>query len=150
MHKGWAIGLSVFLCLILFCACGATPSYVDGTYRAEFQNYDSRGYKDFIELSVEGGVVHSFQYNAVNEDGLLKSEDLDYREAMEGELDIYPARFSQDLVNQYLDTQDIDEVDVVAGATYSSESFIALFTALEPQLYSGETETLIIENTSEQ
>ncbi len=150
MHLKKALFCSAFICLFLLTACGSEAAYIDGNYRAEFDNFDSRGYKDFLEVTVENGAVISLHYNAVSEDGLLKNDDIEYRENMQNEQAIYPERFSQDLINQYLDTQSIDGVDIVAGATYSSECFLDLFNALEPQIQRGETDTLIVENTAEQ
>ncbi len=149
MQKWTITVLSTLLLLCCFVACSQDSAYVDGMYRAEFQDFDSRGYKDFLEITVEDGVVSSLHFNAVNEDGLLKNDDVEYREEMQAVQNIYPEQFSQDLINQYLDTHDISEVDAVAGATYSSESFTSLFTALELQMQNGDSETLIVENTLE-
>ncbi len=149
MQRMGAVVLSLLLGLCLLTSCGTSTTYMDGSYRVEFQNYDSRGYKDFLEVTVENGSIVSLQYNAINEDELLKTDDVTYRENMQATQSTYPERFSQDLMNQYLETNDINEVDAVAGATYSSSSFFDLFAALEPQLQSGNTTTLIIENTLE-
>ncbi len=149
MHKTVAAVLSALLSLMLLAGCSGTKAYKDGSYRAEFQNYDSRGYKDFLEITVEDTVVTSILFNAVSESGLYKNDDSKYQEEMDAVQGTYPARFSQDLVNQYLETHKIDDVDTIAGATYSTESFLALFKALEPQMTSGNTETLVVENISE-
>ncbi len=149
MHKIAMAVFSALLSVLLLANCSGTKTYKDGVYRAEFQSYDSRGYKDFIEVTVEDTVVTSIQFNGVSEAGLYKNDDSKYQKDMEAVQGTSPTRYSQDLVNQYLETHKIEDVDTIAGATYSTESFLALFKALEPQMSSGNTSTLVVENISE-
>lgn len=149
MKKAIATFLAGFFCLVLLCGCNSAQTYQDGIYRAEFANYDSRGYKDFIEVTVRDGTVISIVYDAVNEEGSFKSRDEKYLRDMETVQGTTPTRFSADLINQYLETENIDKVDTIAGATYSSNSFVALFQALEPKMVSGDTTPLVVENISE-
>ncbi|MDL2252872.1 FMN-binding protein [Ruminococcaceae bacterium OttesenSCG-928-I18] len=143
-----AILTALCFCMML-AGCSNTNTYQDGTYRAEFANYDSRGYKDFLEVTVEDSMVTAITYDAILEDGTLKSIDKKYETDMMAVQETYPARYQQDLVNQYLETQDIAQVDTIAGATYSSESFAALFSALQENMASGDTAPLVIENIAE-
>ena len=41
----------------------------DGTYRAEFSDYDEFGWKDFVEVTVSEGQLYEVVYDAENEDG---------------------------------------------------------------------------------
>lgn len=148
MLNAGRIFLASLLSTLMLAGCGST-SYKDGVYRAEFQNYDSRGYKDFMEITVENAAVTEIVFNAVTEDGTLKTDDEKYQKDMETVQGTYPARYSQDLVNQYLETHNISDVDTIAGATYSSDSFTALFKALESSMASGDTATVVVENIIE-
>ncbi len=142
--------LSLFLVLsLLLFGCGdstTVQTFQDGTYYAEYENFDSYGYKDYIEVVVQDGVVTTIVFNGINAEGNLKTEDLTYENDMQVLHETYPRKYTQDLVNQYLAVQNISDVDTVAGATYSSNSFTALFTALQPYMVTGNTEPIIIEN----
>ncbi len=49
-------------------------------------------------------------------------------------------------MNQLLEKQGLDGVDVIAGATYSSDCFKALFAALEENMVNGVTDQVYVEN----
>lgn len=148
MQRKGAVLLFILICLSLLGGCGKQESkvFVDGTYTAEFENFDSYGYKDFIEVSVKDGVVTDVRYDGKAEDGALKTADEKYESDMQALNDTYPSKYTADLENQYLEKQNIDGVDALAGATYSSDSFKALFTALEVQMQAGDTTPLVVEN----
>ncbi len=149
MQKTIAVFFTATFCVLLLAACSGGKTFKDGVYHAEFETYDSRGYKDFIDVTVQDAKVTTISYDARAEDGSLRTGDAKYQKDMEAVQETYPARYSQDLVNQYLEDQNIDGVDTVAGATYSTESFIALFKALEPNMVSGNTDPLTLPNIPE-
>lgn len=136
------------LCIGLLAGCAKPKEkvFTDGTYKAEFAEFDSYGYKDFVEVKVESGVVTDIRYNGMNAEGHLKTEDLNYESDMQSLQDTWPVKYTTDLQNQYLEKQGIAGVDALAGATYSSDSFTALMTALEDAMVEGNTETLVVEN----
>ena len=75
----------------------------DGTYRAEFSDYDEFGWKDFVEVTVSEGQLYEVVYDAENEDGTkLKSRDEGYKTEMESFNGTYPAKYDKDLINQFL------------------------------------------------
>ena len=140
------------LCCVLLVSCkgeASSKQYHDGVYTAEFENYDSYGYKDFIRVTVEDGAVEKVEYDAVNSDGQLRSMDGDYEKRMQSQQDTYPQKYSADLVNQFMENGAIDEVDDVAGASWSSACFRALYKALEMQMLNGETDLLLVANVPE-
>lgn len=141
--------LVVLLGGTLLAGCNQDNGFKDGVYRAEVENYDSRGYKDYLVVTVAGSQIASVEFDAVDAEENLKTQDEKYAEDMEKVQETYPEKFSGDLVNQMLETQDIAKVDAIAGASYSSEVFTALFKALEPQMVSGNQDTLVIENLPE-
>lgn len=148
MHRKLAVLLSLVLGVLLFAGCTdlGSKTYMDGTYYAEYVDFDSYGYKDYLWVTVEDGAVKSIEYNGKNEDGLKKTDDEKYQSEMQAVLDTYPRKYTADMVNQYLEKQDIDAVDTLAGATYSFESFKALFLALEPQMVKGDTTAIAVPN----
>ncbi len=138
-----------FVCVLGMAGCAGEAQYRDGTYMVEFRDFDGYGYKDFMRATVEGGEIVQLEYNATNSDGTLRTEDADYEERMSLVQDTYPARYTGDLVNQYMSSGSIDEVDTVAGATWSSECFRALFEALEVQIQAGDTSVVQVDNVPE-
>lgn len=146
MRRAGAILIASLTFLLLFVACAKEQYYQDGVYRAEFADFDNRGYKDYLQVTVKDNVVTHIDFNAVDKDGALKTDDEQYAENMEKVQDTYPEKYIADLINQYMETQKISEVDALAGATYSSDVFTALFTELEKKMFSGDTEIAIVEN----
>ncbi len=131
---------------LVFTACSSGAVVVpDGTYRAEYEDFDQHGYKDFVEITFENGAVTDISADAVNEKGELKSASDEFRKDMES-LDggTYPEKYYKDLINQYLANPSAEAVDVVAGATLSSNSFKTLAEALERAVRAGDTDTVIV------
>jgi len=140
------IVLAVVLILAVLTACADGVTVSDGVYRAEYSDYDAKGYKDFVELTFEGGKVTKVVADAVSgKDGTLKSESPAFRDEMESISGTYPEKYYADLINQYLANPDSSSIDVVAGATESSESFIVLLKALEKAIRANNyTGTVIV------
>ena len=51
------------------------PYYADGSYKVTVQDFDLSGYKEYIVLKVSGGVPTVEEFDAVDEEGKLRSED---------------------------------------------------------------------------
>ena len=137
------------LCLFAFTACSESSftNLKDGTYRAEYKNFDAYGWKDFIEVTVTEGEISQLVYDAVNiEDSSLKSEDEAYKKQMEPIVGTYPAKYTKDLINQFMENNTISAVDVVAGATQATGSFKTLLTNIAPSLQDGNTETVLVDD----
>lgn len=139
---------SVLALLLVFCIgfAGCSTSYEDGVYHAEFADYDSHGWKEYVDVEVQGNTVTVLTFDGVNADGEKKSEDEDYRASMEPVKGTYPAKFYNDIVNQYLESGDLDEVATVAGATLSTNNFRTLMLALEDSMKSGDTTPIVVES----
>ena len=128
----------VLTAIFALSACDAAADIKDGKYRAEFDTYDEYGYKDFVEITFVNGEVTEVTMDAVSAaDGSMKSQSDEYRESMEGLSGTYPAKYYQDLINQYVESGDSSGVLVVAGATSTSNSILKLLTALETELKAG-------------
>ena len=69
---------------------------------------------------------------------------------MESVSGTYPAKFYPELAQKLEDTQDIDKVDKVAGATNSTVSFKTLVkTLLKENVKNGDSTTLVVESEAE-
>ena len=137
------------LCLFAFSACSesALTNLKDGSYRAEYKNFDAYGWKDFIEVTVVDGEISELVFDAISiEDGSLKSEDEAYKKQMEPIVGTYPAKYSKDLINQFMENNTIGAIDVVAGATQATGSFKTLLTNIAPNLTSGNTELVLVDD----
>ena len=141
--------MAVVICVFAFTACSEASftNLEDGTYRAEYKNFDVYGWKDYIEVTVEDGEISELVFDAVNmEDGSLKSEDENYKSEMEPIVGTYPAKYNADLINQFLESGKISAVDVVAGATQSTGSFKTLLTNIVPNIKEGNTEIVLVDD----
>lgn len=145
------INIFVILATLLFCltACsdGTLKNLKDGKYRAEYKNFDVYGWKDYIEVTVSNSEVSELVFDSVNmETGALKSADESYKNQMEPIVGTYPAKYNKDLINQFMESDKISSVDVVAGATQSTGSFKTLLIAIAPNLKSGVTDVVLVDD----
>lgn len=132
---------------LLLAGCG----FKDGTYSAEFQSFDSLGYKDRLQITVEDGVITDAQFDGVNEQGGLKSEDEAYAKRMRPLCGTDPAGIRQyysGALTGLDDPKDL-EVDGVSGATVSAQHFEALWQALQSPMKKGETTPLVVADIPE-
>ena len=141
--------LAVVICVFALTACSEVSfsNLQDGTYRAEYKNFDVYGWKDYIEVTVVDGEISELVFDAVNMDNdRLKSEDESYKSQMEPIVGTYPAKYNADLINQFLESGKISAVDVVAGATQSTGSFKTLLTNIVANIKAGDTTTVLVDD----
>lgn len=135
--------------LVICCSCSMSNSnYVDGEYHVEFSDFDASGYKEFIDVVVKDGSIVSFSADAVDREGNLKSESEDYGTRMKSVTGNYPEKFYRDFANQYLERGSSADIDIVAGATISTNNLVKLVMAMEAAARTG-LETEIIVDSSE-
>ena len=95
----------------------------DGVYKSEAKDFDKRGWKVFLDLTVKDGKIESANFDYINKDGKLKSEDVEYNKKYKeiSKIDVPELKeiFSEELVQ----TQNPEEIDNVAGATESLVQF---------------------------
>ena len=136
--------LCVLALALGLAACGAAP-IEDGTYRAEYDSFDVNGYKDFVEITFADGTVTSVVMDAVCEaDGSLKSESEEYKESMQTVVGTYPEKYYTDLINQDIQSGSSEGVEIVAGATSTSNSMVKLLKAIEQALLNGSYEGAVV------
>ena len=104
----------------------AVDGYKDGSYKASQDKFDDRGWKGTVEVEVKDAKIASVKFDYVNKDGALKSQDAAYKAAMEPVAKTYPEKAFAELQAALVEKQDVAGVTAVAGATASSNDFIAL------------------------
>ncbi len=121
----------------------------DGTYKLEEKNYDDKGWKAFASIEVKDGKITKANYDYKNKDGELKSEDADYEKAMKDKVGTGPQEYLKQLSDSLVKSQSASGVDVVTGATHSSETFINYANQLIQAAQKADTTTISINNGAE-
>lgn len=117
----------------------------DGTYNLEEQNY-SNGYRTVFSITVADGKITESNYDNVNEAGESKADDEEYNTQMKEAAGSDPSEFIPALNESLVATQSAGDVEVVTGATHSSESFQNYAQQLIQAAQAGNTETIEINN----
>jgi len=151
MRKIISLVLVGVMSLGMLTGCSAeqmnSTTLVDGTYRAEFREFDNYGWKDYVEVTIAEGELNEVVFDSVNESGTkLKSEDESYKAEMEAIVGTYPAKYNKDLINQFIESGKVTAVDIVAGATESTGNFKTLVVVAMENAMNGNTETAVVNN----
>ena len=120
----------------------------DGTYTLVEKNFDDNGWKVNFTIEVANGEITTSDFDYVNEAGEKKSENDDYQAMMSAktETGVGPQDFIPELNGQLVETQDPSSVEVVSGATSSSEGFVKYAEELVAAAEAGNTDTIEIDN----
>lgn len=117
------------LATTIFVGCGnkeeaKKSGLKDGTY-TEKSEKDERGYEASIEIEVKDGKIAAVKYDEVGEKG-SKKDDTEYNAKMKEAKGTNPSEAFPKLEESLVEKQDVASVDVVTGATSSSDSFKTL------------------------
>ncbi|HYE82867.1 MAG TPA: FMN-binding protein [Clostridia bacterium] len=104
----------------------AASGLKDGSYTAAQDKYDDYGWKGQITIEVKEGKISSVDFDYVNKDNKLKSEDQGYIKAMEDKTKVNLAKAMEELESSFLSSQDAAAVNAVSGATTTSDDFKGL------------------------
>lgn len=96
----------------------------DGTYKAESEK-DDRGYAGFIEIEVKDGKITTVKYDEKNDAG-SKLDDEAYNTQMMEVNKTNPKEAFPQLEASLVEKQDASKVDVVTGATGTTNTFKSL------------------------
>ncbi|WMJ23302.1 FMN-binding protein [Paludicola sp. MB14-C6] len=145
MKKFMGIALAITMTIVLFVGCASgSKTMKDGKYRAEFKEF-TRGWKEYVEVTVKDGKIADVDFDGVNEKGEKKSADPGYKDAMtKAGFKTWPEDFYLKYEKQLVEKQDVTKIDAVAGATTSAGNFKKLVTELSKNLKSGNTKTVIV------
>ncbi|MTD41799.1 FMN-binding protein [Erwinia sp. CPCC 100877] len=117
----------------------------DGTYKLEEKN-EKNGYRATFEMTVKDGKITESKYDNINADGKSKTEDKDYEKNMKDKTGVGPAEFIPQLNESFVKSQSADGIEVVTGATHSTESFQNYAQQLIQAAQAGDTKTIEIDN----
>ncbi|HEM2825601.1 TPA: FMN-binding protein [Streptococcus suis] len=120
-----------------------SSTWKDGTYKAE-TGYDERGWKFVHEITIEGGKITASTADYEDKDGNLKSENAEYNATMKEKSGVSSAEATDKLDEELLAAQSAD-VEVVSGATSTSENFIKSTEALLKAAEEGNTDTITLD-----
>ncbi|UUX33947.1 FMN-binding protein [Fundicoccus culcitae] len=129
----------------------ATPEALvlqDGEYTLE-SDADEHGWSSRFTLVVADGEITEVNYDMEDADGNLKTEDEEYNQMMEDVSGTAFADAVEELTAQLLETQNPDEVDVVSGATDTSEDFKEYAQLLVDAAVEGNEETIMVSANAE-
>lgn len=119
----------------------------DGTYKLEEKN-EKNGYRAVFEMTVKDGKITESKYDNINADGKSKTEDTKYEESMKAKSGVGPKEYIKQLNDSFVKAQSASGVEVVTGATHSSESFQNYAQQLIQAAQAGNTDTIEIDNGS--
>ena len=128
----------------------AAAELQDGTYTLVEKNFDTRGWKTEFSITVVDGKITESTFDNVNEAGVKKSEDAEYQKNMADKVGVGPADYFPQLNNQLVEKQDPEAVEVVTGATHSSDTFKEYAPMLIKAAEAGDTTTIEIDNVVEE
>ena len=145
------LGLTLTSSLVL-AACGADEGTTDEaatgeeTYRIEEQNFGETGWKEALEITVADGEITDANWESVDEDGNAKLEDDEYQEAMSGAVGVGPQDFIPELEESLVNAQEPADVEVVSGATSTSEKVQDYAQQLVDAVEEGNSEKIQVDN----
>ncbi|MDS1391609.1 FMN-binding protein [Streptococcus suis] len=113
----------------------------DGTYKAE-SSKDDYGYKIVHTLTVKDGKISESKFDYEAEDGSLKSANEEYNKKMKDKAGVSAGEAIEQLNAALVEKQELSAVEVVSGATHTSEDFKKSTEALLAAAAEGKTETV--------
>ncbi|MBC3802848.1 hypothetical protein GH808_00125 [Acetobacterium fimetarium] len=118
---------------------------VDGHYTASTRYYDNRGYAQKLDIVVKNNIIAQAEFSEISRSGAdrqtLEGPDKTWEDLSPYTLNSLYFR----LYNGLILSQTPDEIDVVSGATQTSERFIKLSEAVVAQGMKGDTEPLVLD-----
>lgn len=141
--KKFAVLLTMIFCLCLTGCGSASGAMKDGYYTAEMKEY-SHGWKEYVCILVENDTIVSIEFNAKDPSGFIKAWDNAYMENMKTVAGTYPNEYTRLYGSRLIESQDIEAVDTVTGATSSGGNFYKLVEAAMEQARVGDAEVAVV------
>ncbi|MDR0785880.1 MAG: FMN-binding protein [Treponema sp.] len=145
MKKAFLLGVGAVVLFVFAQTAFAQTVLQDGTYKLEEQNYD-HGYRVVFEIVVKKGKITKVNYDNINASGASKTKDAGYQTAMKKVNGLGPKEFIPRLAKNFQKVQDPAKVDVITGASHSSESFKEYAVRLVEAAQKGDTALISIDN----
>ena len=141
--KKTAVLLIMTCFLAAFAGCGSGNKMENGYYTAEMEDYDY-GWKEYVCIFVKNDTIVSVEFNAKDPSGFIKAWDNAYMENMKPVSGTYPNEYTRLYGTSLLESQDIEAVDTVTGATHSGNNFYKLVSAAMEQAREGDSEVAVV------
>ena len=93
---------------------------------------------------VKNDTIVSVEFNAKDPSGFIKAWDNAYMENMKPVSGTYPNEYTRLYGTSLLESQDIEAVDTVTGATHSGNNFYKLVSAAMEQAREGDSEVAVV------
>ena len=100
--------------------------FIDGTYRAQYADFDEYGWKETVTVKIKNGKVEVTSFDAISKENekKKKTDDEEYAASMKEKAGITPEEAFDKLMKNFESADnDVTKVDNVAGATVSSNDF---------------------------
>lgn len=122
----------------------------DGTYKLVEKNADDYGWKAEFTMTVKDGKITESDFDYLNDKGDRKSENDDYEKSMKDKgSKTGPKEFIPELNDEFVSAQNAGSVEVVTGATSTSDVFKNYAQQLVQAAQAGKTDTIEIDNGAE-
>jgi len=143
-RKGKYMITAALLCGVILAACQDKRGYKDGYYTAQTAEY-SHGYKEYVCILIKNNHIISVEFNAKDCSGYIKSWDNRYMNQMKSVQGTYPNEYTRAYARQLVESQDIEKVDAVTGATNSGRNFVKLVRAALENAAEGNQKVAVVE-----
>jgi major membrane immunogen (membrane-anchored lipoprotein) len=154
MKRHCSFYIGCILCLVWLgfagLSCARRGSVLkDGYYTAEGSVFDKHGWKEFVTICVNNGIITMVEYNAEDPSGFIRSWDMNYMRLMNRINGTYPNEFSRIYAERFITRQSVEGIDALSGATNSYYSFIKLAEVVLARAKAGDTSVALIDITGE-
>jgi major membrane immunogen (membrane-anchored lipoprotein) len=141
--KVWFLVLVSLLGAIISCS-NSSSNLKDGYYTAEVYSYDDYGWKEYMTICVNNGIITQVEFNAKDIGGFIKSWDMDYMRRMKAISGTYPNEYSRYYAAKFMEDQNVNSIDALTGATDSWVSFMQLARAVLENAKNGVSSVAIV------
>ncbi|MGT2800220.1 FMN-binding protein [Streptococcus marmotae] len=116
----------------------------DGMYSAE-SGADDRGYKIVHTITVKDGKITESKFDYEDKDGKMKSANEEYNKMMSEKAGVSAKEAIEKLNAGLVEKQDVEAVEVVSGASHTSEDFKKSAKALLAAAEKGDTAKVMLD-----
>jgi major membrane immunogen (membrane-anchored lipoprotein) len=131
------LALAAALGIMTACAEGPQDMLKDGYYLAEAAQFDSQGWKEFLNIYVCDGLIVSAQYDSRNSRGFLRSWDMADKRRSVLTMGTNQSKYSRAYTMGLLTRQDPALVTPIPGAAHAHPNFQRLAEAAMTQARRG-------------
>lgn len=160
MKKIYALAIIALVSIFALVGCGTSNSkeststtkstssnsstYKDGTYKGTYDKADKRGWKPQISIVIQKGKITKVDFDEIDKNGKLKTEDVNYGKSMKKKNGIEPKEYIPKLNQQLINSQTALKVDGITGATESTTKFKELSKAVLEKAKTGDTSEAVL------